>query len=139
MAKYVGFKVGKLHETHQVSEYYCGGCGYPLTDHDSFCPECGGALRQCDVDQHTEPITVNVLLNSWVTEPFDPLVYIDKVFLNEIDIWNYIEKKYYALLEDMADDIEKVKIYRWGVYVFLKTNNKKFTGVKYEIYKRVAR
>ena len=53
MAEYVGFKVGELHEMHQVSEYYCGGCGYPLTDHDSFCPECGGALRQCDADRYT--------------------------------------------------------------------------------------
>lgn len=50
MSKYVGFKTGKLHESHVISEYYCGGCGYPLTDHDSFCPECGGALRECDAD-----------------------------------------------------------------------------------------
>lgn len=50
MSKYVGFKIDKLHESHVISEYYCGGCGYPLTDHDSFCPECGGALRECDAD-----------------------------------------------------------------------------------------
>jgi len=48
MAKYVGFKIGKVHESHVISEYYCGGCGWPVTDHDSFCPECGGAFRECD-------------------------------------------------------------------------------------------
>ena len=48
MAKYVGFKIGKVHESHVISEYYCGGCGFPVTDHDSFCPECGGAFRECD-------------------------------------------------------------------------------------------
>lgn len=48
MAKYVGFKIGKVHEGHVISEYYCGGCGWPVTDHDSFCPECGGAFRECD-------------------------------------------------------------------------------------------
>lgn len=50
MAKYVGFKIGKVHESHVISEYYCGGCGFPVTDHDSFCPECGGAFRECDAD-----------------------------------------------------------------------------------------
>lgn len=48
MAKYVGFKIGKVHESRVISEYYCGGCGWPVTDHDSFCPECGGAFRECD-------------------------------------------------------------------------------------------
>ena len=90
------------------------------------------------MSNETEPITVNILLISSTIEFFDPLVYVDTVFLNEIDIWNYIEKKYYAMLEGMVDDIEKVKIDRWGVYVYLKTNNEKFNGVKYEIYKRVA-
>jgi len=49
MAKYVGFKIGKVHESHVISEYYCGSCGFPVTDHDSFCPECGGAFHECDV------------------------------------------------------------------------------------------
>lgn len=48
MSKYVGFRLGKVHESHVISEYYCGGCGWPVTDHDSFCPECGGAFRECD-------------------------------------------------------------------------------------------
>lgn len=48
MSKYVGFRVGDVHESHVFSEYYCGGCGYPVTDHDSFCPECGGAFRESD-------------------------------------------------------------------------------------------
>lgn len=50
MAKYVGFRKGKVHESHVISEYYCGGCGWPVTDHDSFCPECGGAFRESDAD-----------------------------------------------------------------------------------------
>ena len=50
MARYVGFKISKVHESHTVSDYYCGRCGYPVTDHDSYCPECGGAFRECDVD-----------------------------------------------------------------------------------------
>lgn len=50
MARYVGFKMGKVHESHTVSDYYCGRCGYPVTDHDSYCPECGGAFRECDAD-----------------------------------------------------------------------------------------
>ena len=54
MAKYVGFKIGKVHESHVISEYYCGGCGWPVTDHDSFCPECGGAFRECDADNLEE-------------------------------------------------------------------------------------
>lgn len=48
MSKYVGFRLGKVHESHVISEYYCGGCGWPVTDHDSFCPECGGAFRERD-------------------------------------------------------------------------------------------
>lgn len=48
MAKYVGFKIGKVHESHIISEYYCGGCGWPVTDHDSFCPECDARERQAE-------------------------------------------------------------------------------------------
>jgi len=48
MAKYVGFRQGKMHESHVISEYYCGRCGWPVTDHDNFCPECGGAFREYD-------------------------------------------------------------------------------------------
>ena len=48
--KYVGFKIGKVHEEHIISEYYCGGCGWPVTDHDSYCPECGGAFRESDAN-----------------------------------------------------------------------------------------
>ena len=50
MSKYVGFRLGKVHESHVISEYYCGGCGWPVADHDSFCPECGGAFRECDAN-----------------------------------------------------------------------------------------
>lgn len=46
MSEYVGLSRGKVHETTEYSEYYCGGCGYPVTDHDSYCRECGGALHE---------------------------------------------------------------------------------------------
>lgn len=46
MSEYVGLKKGKVHDKHIISEYYCGGCGWPVTDHDSYCPECGGALHE---------------------------------------------------------------------------------------------
>ena len=54
MARYVGYKIGKVHESHTVSDYYCGRCGYPVTEHDSYCPECGGAFRECDADSLEE-------------------------------------------------------------------------------------
>lgn len=46
MSEYVGLKQGKIHEEHIISEYYCGGCGWPVTDHDSYCSECGGELHE---------------------------------------------------------------------------------------------
>lgn len=46
MSVYVGLKCGKVHESAEVSEYYCGGCGHPVTDHDSYCRECGGAFQE---------------------------------------------------------------------------------------------
>ena len=68
MAKYVGFKRRKFHESHVVSDYYCGGCGYPVTDHDSFCPECGGAFHEGDADNYEdivkEVIAYGILLET---------------------------------------------------------------------------
>lgn len=54
MSVYVGFKLGKAIE-HQayISEYYCGGCGWPVSDHDSYCPECGEAFRKEDATERT--------------------------------------------------------------------------------------
>jgi hypothetical protein len=43
---YVGLKVGAMHPADNASEYYCGRCGWPVTDHDSYCSECGGALHK---------------------------------------------------------------------------------------------
>lgn len=54
MSKYVGLKIGKVHEEHIESEYYCGGCGWPVTDHDSYCPECGGAFQKSFADDALE-------------------------------------------------------------------------------------
>lgn len=46
MSEYVGLVKGKVHDKCEMSEYYCGGCGYPVTDHDSYCRECGGRLHE---------------------------------------------------------------------------------------------
>lgn len=57
MSEYVGIKAGALHEHTELSEYYCAHCGYPVTDHDSYCRECGGAFQRsfatepCDRDE----------------------------------------------------------------------------------------
>ena len=42
---YVGLVRGKQWERTEISDYYCGRCGWKVTDHDSYCPECGGALH----------------------------------------------------------------------------------------------
>lgn len=43
---YVGLVRGKQWERTEMSDYYCGRCGWKVTDHDSYCPECGGALHR---------------------------------------------------------------------------------------------
>ena len=43
---YVGLIRGKQWERTEISDYYCGRCGWKVTDHDSYCPECGGALHK---------------------------------------------------------------------------------------------
>jgi len=43
--RYVGLRQGEYWERTENSNYYCGGCGWKVTDHDSYCPECGGALH----------------------------------------------------------------------------------------------
>lgn len=54
MSVYVGFKIGKAIERKAyISEYYCGACGFPVSDHDSYCPECGGAFRKEDATERT--------------------------------------------------------------------------------------
>lgn len=44
VGRYVGLRRGEYWERTESGEYYCGGCGWKVTDHDSYCPECGGAL-----------------------------------------------------------------------------------------------
>ncbi len=46
VSEYVGLVKGKVHDKRIISEYYCSGCGYPVTDHDSYCSECGGKLHE---------------------------------------------------------------------------------------------
>ena len=43
---YVGMVRGKQWERKESSDYYCGKCGWKVTDHYSYCPECGGALHE---------------------------------------------------------------------------------------------
>ena len=59
MSEYVGLKAGALHEHTELSEYYCARCGYPVTDHDSYCRECGGAFQRSFA---TEPCDRDALL-----------------------------------------------------------------------------
>ena len=59
MSEYVGIKAGALHEHTELSEYYCARCGHPVTDHDSYCRECGGAFQRSFA---TEPCDRDALL-----------------------------------------------------------------------------
>ena len=59
MSEYVGIKAGALHEHTELSEYYCARCGHPVTDHDSYCRECGGAFQRSFA---TEPCDREALL-----------------------------------------------------------------------------
>lgn len=45
---YVGLVRGKQWERTERSDYYCGRCGYPVTDHDSYCRECGAAFHSAN-------------------------------------------------------------------------------------------
>ena len=54
MSVYVGFRVGKAKEHKAyISEYYCGKCRLSVSDHDSYCSECGGAFRKEDATERT--------------------------------------------------------------------------------------
>lgn len=53
MSIYVGLKCGKIHTRTETSEYYCKGCGYPVTDHDSYCRECGNAFQESFATEQT--------------------------------------------------------------------------------------
>ena len=55
VGRYVGLRRGEYWERTENSDYYCGGCGWKVTDHDSYCPECGGALHKV-----VEPTTNDV-------------------------------------------------------------------------------
>ena len=51
---FVGLVRGKHWERHEISDYYCGRCGWKVTDHYSYCPECGGALHEGGVQKTRE-------------------------------------------------------------------------------------
>lgn len=64
--RYVGLRRGEYWERTENSDYYCGGCGWKVTDHDSYCPECGGALHEaalgscnCSNSERTETCTAD--------------------------------------------------------------------------------
>ena len=54
--RYVGLRQGKYWERTENSNYYCGGCGWKVTDHDSYCPECGGALHKSALESNTTTV-----------------------------------------------------------------------------------
>ena len=75
--RYVGLRQGKYWERTENSDYYCGGCGWKVTDHDSFCPECGGALHKttlgscnCTNDCTNGERTGTCKLNNFADVPF---------------------------------------------------------------------
>ena len=51
---YVGLVRGKQWKRTEISDYYCGRCGWKVTDHDSYCPECGGALHKASNEPDSE-------------------------------------------------------------------------------------
>ena len=51
--RYVGLCQGEYWERTENGDYYCGGCGWKVTDHDSYCPECGGALHEYALGEGT--------------------------------------------------------------------------------------
>lgn len=65
MSKFVGLRMGAVHEEHTISEYYCGGCMWPVTDHDSYCPECGGAFQKSLADDALEAENTKLLELIW--------------------------------------------------------------------------
>lgn len=56
---YVGLVRGKQWERKESSDYYCGKCGWKVTDHDSYCPECGGALHRVPKNAEMDKCIVN--------------------------------------------------------------------------------
>ena len=90
MHEYVGMKQGKVKERRITSEYYCGRCGYPVSDHDSYCSECGGYLH----DGYTEfPLTEQY--EAWYKEAKhvskeDLGDFIDKMMSEEHDYESYV-------------------------------------------------
>lgn len=82
VGKYVGLRRGEYWERTENSDYYCGGCGWKVTDHDSYCPECGGALHSCnctDSERTTtvdETETLHARGDTWGTKEFDKKVIV---------------------------------------------------------------
>ena len=103
MSKYVGFRVGKVHESHVISEYYCGGCGWPVADHDSFCPECGGAFRECDAsDFEYENAKLRELLAETVMDTGE---YAKKYGLPEHD-WGAINRHLDNRMRELGVEVD---------------------------------
>ena len=60
VGRYVGLRRGEYWERRENSEYYCGGCGWKVTDHDSYCPECGGSLHSTTAVPTAKRVRVTV-------------------------------------------------------------------------------
>ena len=86
MSTYVGFKIGKAEKRKAyISEYYCGRCGYPVSDHDSYCPECGGAFRKENaIERMYQKVRVSIIgCDDWIE--FDIACTTDNIkFLQEL-------------------------------------------------------
>ena len=64
VGRYVGLRQGECWERTENSNYYCGGCGWMVTDHDSYCPECGGALHSSNCTS-SERTTITDETDTW--------------------------------------------------------------------------
>lgn len=85
--RYVGLRQGEYWERTENSDYYCGGCGWKVTDHDSYCPECGGALHKATLGQREQP-------------PYDELI---EALRRDWDIeasWDGLRRFWYVGLTD---------------------------------------
>lgn len=87
VGRYVGLRQGKYWERTENSDYYCGGCGWKVTDHDSYCPECGGALHEATLGPREQP-------------PYDELI---EALRRDWDIeasWDGLRRFWYVGLTD---------------------------------------
>jgi hypothetical protein len=94
VGRYVGLRQGKCWERTENSNYYCGGCGWKVTDHDSYCPECGGALHKAALDSS------NCTNSERTSDEYDVCERHHYIPTVEYMLWELLEK----IAPDMEDE-----------------------------------